>query len=182
MTQGQLDKLFTSNLLEIEEYAIKASLKCFGDNFSHDILSELYIYLWENRQRITTKEQIISWSKTYIKNQFNWQDTPFKKAKWGRHSNKHDEISHEPQDLLENPTPTYEWMCELHNEFSKSLSRYDQRLFNIYTIKGLRKGKEFAKHIHISPTAAYILIKEAKEIEKNFRLWIEKTIVCKNNI
>lgn len=171
MTQNQLNLLFNKNYKDLENYATTATNKLRRGTDPLSILSECYVYLDDKRHNINTEPELVSWGKTFIKNNLRWTTSPFNLKENGRN---HSEIGdwHKPtdQDL------DGDIIVELINKYESSLSSYNKRLFNIYIVQDLRKGREIAQHLDISISGAYSVINECKVIENNFKEWLKNQI------
>lgn len=172
MTQATLSNLFNRNYKEIYDYTSKASIRFNMANSINSLIAECYLYLDSKRKDLNDEPQMISWAKTFIKNNLRWTESPFRKMEKGRGHSEFEDWGQSQYD-----TPTEEWILELSDSFSNSLSPYDKRLFNIYTIKGLRKGIEVSDYLDISISSAFKVINECKEVESRFRNFIKQNVI-----
>jgi hypothetical protein len=171
MTQTKLNSIFNNNYKDLENYSTKASRKLTRGIDPLSILSECYVYLDDRRHDIDTESQMIAWAKTFIKNNLRWPTSPFNLKENGRGHSEFGDWTKPINQGLDSET-----IQELINTFESTLSSYDKRLFSIYIVQDIRKGREVAEHLDISISGAYSVITECKVIENNFKEWLKNQI------
>lgn len=62
------------------------------------------------------------------------------------------------------------------DSFKTTLNKYDLILYEMFYEKQINTAKLLAKHLNISISGAYLIIKEIKEIEIKLRIYIEEYI------
>lgn len=168
MTQDLLSKIFNLNYPSFKEYSIKASKIMKGNPQIETLLSECYIYLDDKRHQLNDEADVVSWGKTWIKNNLRWGNSNYYKLENGRSNH----IEFEDWDIPTTDTIDGDTIEKLMNTYYDKLNNHNKRLFSIYTLKGIRKGKDVATHLNISISGAYGIINECKEVEDKFKLWI----------
>lgn len=168
MTQPALNRTFNEIYKDLETYTSKAIYSLNRAVDKHSIISECYLYVDDKRNEIDTKEELIAYSKTFIKNNLRWSNSPFNR----RELTKTNHVEIEDWMFQSDSIFDYDMIKHKIEEFQQTLSAYDKRLFNIYFNLDLRKGKEVAKYLNISVSGAYMVINECKEVEQKFRKWI----------
>lgn len=172
MTQTTLSNLFNRNYKEIYDYTSKASIRFGMANSINSLIAECYLYLDSKRKDLETESQMISWAKTFIKNNLRWTESPFRKMEKGRGHSEFEDWGQSQYDTI-----SEEDIMELWDTFNKNLNSYDKRLFNIYTVKGLRKGIEVSSYLNVSISSAFNVINECKQVEERFRNFIKQNVI-----
>lgn len=185
MTKTKLNNIFNENYKDLLNYSLAATKRFNMKNYEHSLLSECYIHLDRKIKDLKTPADVISYAKTFMKNQLRWSGSPFRKKEFKREEeyqdtkNNHESVLEDSEEMGE---PYYDldlefFVNDLYKEFQQELSQYERRLFNIYTIQRIRKGKEVAKHLNISTSYAFKIILEAKPIEERFRNFIKSNVI-----
>ena len=163
MTKALLDKLFTEVYPRLEEYTHKAILKLQRAVDTSTLISEAYIYLLSNCERLEDIHDVESWAKHWIKCQLHWTN-----GQVLRQFNKpvleyfERGMPHQDLPLLQ------DWI----DEWYRNLRPLDKRLWDIYWVQGLTRGREVAAHLGVSQSSAYALLKRCRELEELLVQWI----------
>jgi len=172
MTQEKLSNLFNRNYNNLLDYSSKASRVLTHKPASTQILSECYLYLDDKRHQLNTEEDVVSWGKTWIKNNLKWSSSPYKKLERIRPNHcEFEDWGSSSYDMIDG-----EAIQKLMSDFESTLNTIDKRLFSIYIVKEIRKGKDVAEHLDISISGAYGIINQCKEIEGKFKDWLKNQI------
>jgi RNA polymerase sigma factor (sigma-70 family) len=172
MTQKELSQIFKANYNELKEYSTKAS-KVFSKNYEiNSLISECYIYLHDKIESLHNEADVVSWAKTWLRNNIRWSNSNYHKIENGRPH--HDEFQEE-EFSIEDPIHSDE-INSLILSYYSLLTPRKKRLFSIYIEKDLKKGKDVASHLNISISGAYGIISECKEVESSFKKWITHQI------
>jgi hypothetical protein len=174
MTQNQLKILFNKNYQDIFVYTSKALTKHKNVVDASALLSECYLYLDDKRHDIDDESILVSWAKTFIKNNLNWSYSTVKKRENGKRQLVLVESYYDANLVQCSNDPTYEEIMEVLNDFKETLNTVDKRIFDMYTIRGIQKGKDMALHLGISISGAYGIIIRAKQLEEKFRKQYEQ--------
>lgn len=170
MTKQQLDKNFVLIYDSIYEYSTKA-LKHFRSKIEIDhLLSETYLYVLKNINRIYDIQDVESFSKTFIKNSIRWTNSEINRT-------LHQKIEFTNLDVVEycitdSDNLDFSKYNILYLRFVKSLTNYEKRLFNIWFNLEIKNGKDLSTYLNISLSLSYRTIKECKMIEKKFKSFI----------
>lgn len=172
MTQQQLNHYFNKRYNELTDYGVKA-IRHFKRKIDITwVLSETYLYLYDNILYINSESDVVSWSKNWIKTNLKWDTTPIVRA--SKLNNNTDDFTF----MIESNTYVNEDdILDKIESFRDSLSTYDRRLFNIWWDLDLRKGKEIADYLEISMTGAYRIISECKDLDFRLEKYIRKNII-----
>ena len=173
MIKTDLDKYFIDAYKEIELYAIKAINLNKRNVDIVTVMNECYLYLLTKILELKTDKCVISYSKTWIKNNLLWHNSPLLRRELSRHG--HLELIEEiTYDGVLTPEINYD---AIKMGFFNSLSHYDKRLFNIYFNLELQKGREIADYLDISLSGAYLIKNECKQLEDRYRNYIKKQTI-----
>lgn len=180
MNKQQLDKIFSTEYENIYLYANNC-IKFNKLNYDpSDIVTESYLYVLNLIQNINEDTQVISYSKTFIKNQCKWNNGKYRRD--NRICNididLFKNLFYEESNLIDNldSNINIDYASILEKIFS-CLTSYEKRLYNIYFILKLNKGREIAEYLDISISGSYKVIKECKVLEVKIKSLIKKNIL-----
>lgn len=174
MKKEEIDNGFVEIYGSISNYSIKA-LKHFRSRIELDVLlSETYIYIVKNQEKITTLPILESFCKNFIKNSIVWSNSEINRNYRKYELNYYVEL----MDYHANCSvePDYSKADELMNNFCRGLSNYEKRLFNIWFNLDKKSGKEISEYLDISLSLSYKTIKECKIIQERFRQFIHDNL------
>lgn len=171
MNQTFLSDKFSKVYPEILEYTIKAIKKSGCKIEKEALLSECYIHLDRWKDQIKNENDIIAYSKTFIKNQINWQNTPVFLR----------EVIKETGEYKDNQTSDSYIdtgkILGFIDEFERSLPLYERRIFHMYWKSNLTKAKEISNHVGCSISTSYNIIHECRRLTIRLRGFIEKKLI-----
>ena len=170
MNKQEIDECFVILYVSISEYSIKA-LKHFRSKIDLDVLlSETYIYVERNKDKIYSLSILESFCKNFIKKSITWSNSELNR----KHRKNDLFYSVELMDYHAKCSiePDYSRVDELTSEFHKGLTNYERRLFNIWFNLEKKTGKEISQYLNISLSLSYRTIKECKVIQDKFRQFI----------
>jgi hypothetical protein len=165
MTKADLDEIFTGVYPQLEEYTHKAILKLQRPIDTSTLISEAYIYLLSNRDRLEGEREVESWSKHWIKCQLHWTNGQVLRQ-FNKPVLEYLERGKAHQDLPR----LQDWI----NEWYRGLRPLDKRLWDIYWVQGLTRGREVAAHLGVSQSSAYSLLKKCRELKAGLVRWIQE--------
>lgn len=173
MTKTDLDNYFVGSYKEIELYALKAIHLNKRNIDIVTVMNECYLYLLTKIWELNTLRCVVSYSKTWVKNNLLWNNSPLLRRELPRQG--HIEIIEDiTYDGVLTPEVDYD---EIKNGFYNNLNTYDKRLFNIYFNLELQKGLEIASYLDISLSSAYLVRNECKELEERYRNYVKKQAI-----
>lgn len=164
-SERDLSREFSKSFQDIETYT-KKLINYLGKPIdSAWIMSECYIYLYNNLALLDTPRKMISYAKNWIKCNLKWTNSPLNRQI------RLNNLSESPNIPGTSGVHIFdsETILDQISTFTESLNTYDRRLFHIYYDLDLRKGKEIADHLDISISSAYPIIKECKQLELKLR-------------
>jgi hypothetical protein len=167
MTEQQLNRLFTEHYQELRTYAHKALRAIKLNHEPETIVADSYIHLLAMVDEITDLGHLLAISKNYIKQNINWWNSPYRRQQRGSESALEMDAGEQP-----NPLPEFDTMLGSIERWRAQLCARDRRLFNVYTQLEIRKGADLSNYLNISQSGAYLLIREAKELENQLREWL----------
>ena len=164
-----LSREFSKSFQDIETYTNKLINYLGKPIDSAWIMSECYIYLYNNLDQLDTPKKMISYAKNWIKCNLKWANSPLNRQM------RVNNLSESPNIPGTSGVHIFdsETILDQISTFTESLNTYDRRLFHIYYEMDLRKGKEIADHLDISISSAYPIIKECKKLENKLRSHIK---------
>jgi len=175
MTDTTLKLEFDNNYEEIKSYAAKINHKFHKFKDLDVMLSECYIYLHDNKEKIEQTSNMIAMSKGFIKRQFFW--------KKGVYSNKLRAICSDKElqvfsNYIEENSVSidYDKLMEYYDQFYNTLSLYDKSLFDIYHKKNRQITRELAEHLDISMTSAYDILLQCREINERLKTFLQQNM------
>jgi hypothetical protein len=173
MSNKELGIFYDKNWLEIEEYTIK-TIKHFKRNLDvSGVIAESYIHLDKEKEKIEGDRMAMSFVKNWIKMNMLWYNSPILL--------KNKMISGEAE-INDNKSYEYTYLNidinykKWEDKFYYELPRLKKNIWYIWWHLNLRKGKDISKHLNISISGAYLVIKECKELELSFRDYIKKKL------
>jgi hypothetical protein len=172
MSNNELNHYFTINYENIAGYGTRA-IKHFRRKLDITwVMSECYLHLYNSHNQLKDENDVIGWSKNWIKTNLQWKTTPIVRA--SQINNNTDDFTF----MIESNSYINEddILCKIET-FRDTLSTYDRRLFNIWWDLDLRKGKEISEYLDISFTGAYRIIKECKDLDFRLENFIRKNII-----
>jgi hypothetical protein len=172
MTNNELNHYFTINYENIAGYGTR-SIRHFRRKLDITwLMSECYLHLYKSHIQLKNENELISWSKNWIKINLKWPTTPIVRS--SKINNNGDDFTFMIQS---NSYVNEDDILDKIESFRWSLSTYDRRLFNIWWDLDLRKGREIAEHLDISISGAYNIIKECEDIDFRLEKYIRKNII-----
>lgn len=170
MIKDEIDKYFIQVYGSIEEYSIKA-LKHFKSKIElENLLSETYLYIIKNADKIEDKNVLESFCKQFIKNSIRWTNSELNRSmNYKLELVALETIEYKTVDSHDFDFSRYKMLCF---EFFKSLTNYEKRLFNIWFNLEKKSGKDISSYLKISLSLSYKTIKECKVIEERFKSFI----------
>ncbi len=170
MTKQDLDKCFIQIYSSLKEYSIKA-IKFFKSQIELEhLLSETYIYVESRKEIISDIFVLESFCKYFIKTSIKWKNSQINRA--NRKNIPLTGLEIVDYKFYIHNAPDYEIYLGIKDDFYKQLNNYDRRLFNIYFNLEMKSGKEIARYLNISLSLSYRTIKECKDIENRFKIYI----------
>jgi DNA-directed RNA polymerase specialized sigma24 family protein len=174
ITEQEFKKAFAENYANIEEYTKKA-LNWSRSRLDYQaLINDAYIYTWDNIAHLEAGSQVVSWMKTYIKNNIKWPNSEVQRR--DRLSSRQNDIQ-TPTTSSSNMEMTTEQIEQLQIRFVASLTPYNRRLFHIWFVLGLRKGREIAQHLNMSISTGYIVIRNCKQLSEDYKNWLKQNIM-----
>jgi len=173
MTKQQINSHFVSIYSELETYTKKAIKSLRSPIDPYAALSECFIYVDMNCDKIDSTQTLTAYSKTFIKNNIKWRTSPLNRKETQRPG--HVEFI---EDFGRSHTDARTQIIydESIKAFNKFLNTYEKRLFDLYIIRNIRTGKAIANQLDVSITCGYSLLHECKEIEERFKNYIINSI------
>lgn len=169
ITSEILSSEFTTYYKTLETYT-KGQLKSAKKNIDHTIiLSECYLHLEKHKESIETINDILIFSKKFIRSNINWYNSIIYK-----------EIIKEKfsEEVSEYYTNDYIInKIDIENkfkEFNDTLNRYDKGLYHIYFTLNKQNIADIQNHLNISKTSAYRTLLECKNLENQFKNFLLK--------
>jgi hypothetical protein len=173
MTQIQLDKLFTNNYEQLRTYAHKALRAIKLNHEPETIVADAYCHSLAMVDEITDEGHMLSIAKNYIKQNINWWNSPYRRQQRGSELNSCEAVELPTPSVL----PEFEHMIELLVQWQQTLNARERRLFNCFTKLEIRKGADLANYLDISQSGAYLIIREARELENRLKDWLTDQII-----
>lgn len=181
ITTKTIDDYFTKNYNMLFDYSNKI-LKKFNKKFdASEPVTEAYLNCIKcvDQKKITEEYQIQQFAKSTI----------FYKITQGNSNLNRLNKTITTDELSEDIFNIYtiedinieEEINQVLDNFKLTLNKYDLRLYEMYYEKQINTAKLLTKHLNISISGAYLIIKEIKEIEIKLRIYVEKYIKIKNN-
>jgi hypothetical protein len=176
MTSKTLSKEFTVHYPLLEAYT-KSQLKQANKKIEHSIiLSECYIHLEKYKDQLDVSNDIIIYSKKFIRTNIGWYNSIIYKESKDKFNALDITELHYTKASNDSYVISEENITEKLNEFYNTLTRYDKGLFNIYYINKMQTAKQIEKHLNISNRSAYDTLNECYELERMFVNYIKKYI------
>ena len=168
MTSEEVAREFARLYPEILEYT-KRAVWHFGVQINpYDVVAECYCHVHDHRDQISQGVPLEAIAKNWCKQNLIWTKSPLR-AKLTR-----------PVLEFTGPEPFTSWQHPAPEDilvaWKATLDSYQRRLWGIYGEQGLTKGREIAMHLGISNSSAYLLIKEAKALEQQLKIYIKDNI------
>lgn len=174
MTQSKLNKYFTEIYEDLISYTSKA-INYFNKKYeANDLVSESYIYVLNIIDDIEDKPTLISYCKNFIKMQIKYTNSPYNLKNKNNNCDLDIIIN---THVIEQDRLDESLIEEIQEAFILNLSSYEKRLYNIYFILDLKKGREIAEHLNISMSGSYNVINECKALKNKFNEFIKKYIL-----
>ena len=173
MTNSELAREFSNSYEGLFTYSVRAIGALRINIEPEEVLSEAYLHISGYADEIVSNGQMQSYAKHFIKCNLNWWNSPLRRQTRGRN---HAEC-HSGHAVSGGELPDAETIDQWTDEYIKSLTNQQRRLFHIYTTLGKQKGLDVAAHLDISISGAYTYIREAKVLEAGYREHIKKKII-----
>ena len=169
MTRSEFDRIFTEHWEEFNLYATRY-VKHLGLSIrAEDSVTGAYLHLLKEIEELHEGSEIVSHGKNWIKMNLRWTQSPLRREHRGR---EHAELG--DWDQSQTVDPDWERIDPLTSLWVKRLDLRSRRIWSLYWDLDLRRGRELAEHLNISTSGAYLLLKEARELEQSYREWILK--------
>lgn len=169
MTKSELDEHLQAHWDELGLYAKKYISVLALSIGAEDAVTGAYLHCLQCREEIEGPNEFIARSKHWIKMNLRWTQSPLRREHRGR---EHDEIG--PWDRGHEGDPDWSGVGPLTQAWKAQLDLRSRRIWSLYWELDLQKGRPLAEHLNISISGAYLLLKEARELEQSYRQWILK--------
>lgn len=170
ISKEQFDRIFTQEYESILEYTGRAINAARSSLDPYSLISEAYLYSCHRREEMEEETQVISWTKTYIKNNIRWPNSEAQRRDRLRSS----DVEVAGTSSIEITLEQYE---ALEAEFISTLTPYQRRLYDMYFVKNLRKGREIAEHLGFSVSSGYNILNQCKRLSNDYRKWLQQNIM-----
>lgn len=169
MTKSELDEHLQAHWDELGLYAKKYISMLALSIPAEDAVVGAYLHCLQCREEIEGPNEFIARSKNWIKMNLRWTQSPLRREHRGR---EHAELG--DWDRGQSGDPDWERVDPLTALWVKGLGVRSRRIWSLYWDLDLRRGRALAEHLNISTSGAYLLLKEARELEQSYREWILK--------
>lgn len=165
MTEERIATEFTLCLQALRDYTAKALWHFRSHLELNDVISECYIYVHSARHLISEDTPLEAIAKNWIKQNIIWTNSPIR-TRLG--------VTDAP---CLTDTAVYDTIPveETFHAWYKTLTPYEQSLWNLWHERGLRRGKEVSGYLDISLSSAYLVLKECRQLETRLHTYINNT-------
>ena len=161
-----IDNWFTENYQTLMEVTSAWIVRMDRKIDPEYLISGAYIYV-HNRMSEMTEDDIPKWTYQHI-----YIELMYPKSTTNKRNNKFNAESVDISELytLCSEDDLVDFISINHQieSFKTTLDRYDQIIWEVFTVKGFTKKKELAEHFKIDETSAWFLIRDLKDKFKKY--------------
>lgn len=169
ITEQDISDYFTTHIDMMRLVARGVAYKNGRSIHEDVVISECYIYCYNNIKKINTKLDLRKFSIQWINQNLIWTNSQLN-IKNGCHSLEHNDFFYQQEDeldlALENKIEIEKWYNEkiyiLNSYRIQEKDLIKQIIFDVYFKKKIIKGLDVAKHLNINKDLASRYIRELK--------------------
>lgn len=176
MNKNDVDRYFTSEYENILIYIKKMFSKYSINEKPEFFLSEIYLYIIKNIDKIVDSIELRKYISTFIHNNCYWNNSTVREAEIKSRSNKNIEFDSDKYSNIEDSVDDciedellydeYKIISELYYKSLKSVEK--KIVWEIYFVEGMNNTRKFSEYIGKSKTIAYGFIKGLRDDMKLF--------------